>query len=190
MTTPIVDASTPVRVRFCPSPTGTPHVGLIRTALFNWAYARHTGGKLIGEGWDRDLLEPVTKWLVADFKRQLRTAPRAFRRLRRFTHEYSDAYRDVDVYLTSTLGAPTHRLGYMGPSLPGETQIARARRQIPTTWVQNAGGGPGISLPLGSDPDGLPLGIHFSADIGDEATLLELAFELEDAAPWQTLADR
>ena len=36
-----------VRVRFCPSPTGTPHVGLIRTALFNWAYARHTGGRLV-----------------------------------------------------------------------------------------------------------------------------------------------
>ncbi|WP_296665857.1 glutamate--tRNA ligase [Demequina sp.] len=36
-----------VRVRFCPSPTGTPHVGLIRTALFNWAYARHTGGQLV-----------------------------------------------------------------------------------------------------------------------------------------------
>ncbi len=36
-----------MRVRFCPSPTGTPHVGLVRTALFNWAYARHTGGKLI-----------------------------------------------------------------------------------------------------------------------------------------------
>ncbi|MDJ1371911.1 glutamate--tRNA ligase [Gulosibacter molinativorax] len=36
-----------IRVRFCPSPTGTPHVGLIRTALFNWAYAKHTGGKLV-----------------------------------------------------------------------------------------------------------------------------------------------
>jgi len=36
-----------VRVRFCPSPTGTPHVGLIRTALFNWAHARHTGGTMI-----------------------------------------------------------------------------------------------------------------------------------------------
>src|SRR5690625_7266202 len=36
-----------VRVRFCPSPTGTPHVGLIRTALFNWAYARRTGGTLV-----------------------------------------------------------------------------------------------------------------------------------------------
>lgn len=39
--------STPVRVRFCPSPTGTPHVGLVRTALFNWAYARHTGGTFV-----------------------------------------------------------------------------------------------------------------------------------------------
>ncbi|PJE19517.1 glutamate--tRNA ligase [Mycobacterium paragordonae] len=36
-----------VRVRFCPSPTGIPHVGMIRTALFNWAYARHTGGTFV-----------------------------------------------------------------------------------------------------------------------------------------------
>jgi glutamyl-tRNA synthetase len=36
-----------VRVRFCPSPTGTPHVGLIRTALFNWAHARHHGGTFV-----------------------------------------------------------------------------------------------------------------------------------------------
>lgn len=36
-----------VRVRFCPSPTGTPHVGLIRTALFNWAFARHHGGTFV-----------------------------------------------------------------------------------------------------------------------------------------------
>ncbi|MFM6967167.1 MAG: glutamate--tRNA ligase, partial [Rhodoluna sp.] len=36
-----------VVVRFCPSPTGTPHVGLVRTALFNWAYARHTGGSFL-----------------------------------------------------------------------------------------------------------------------------------------------
>jgi len=36
-----------VKVRFCPSPTGTPHVGLVRTALFNWAYARKTGGTFL-----------------------------------------------------------------------------------------------------------------------------------------------
>lgn len=36
-----------IKVRFCPSPTGTPHVGLVRTALFNWAYARRVGGKFV-----------------------------------------------------------------------------------------------------------------------------------------------
>ncbi len=33
---------TPVRVRFCPSPTGSPHVGFARTALYNWVFARHS----------------------------------------------------------------------------------------------------------------------------------------------------
>ncbi|MCH8026337.1 MAG: glutamate--tRNA ligase, partial [Chloroflexi bacterium] len=37
----------PVRVRFAPSPTGIPHVGSVRTALFNWLYARHTDGVFI-----------------------------------------------------------------------------------------------------------------------------------------------
>ncbi|HVD88194.1 MAG TPA: glutamate--tRNA ligase [Jatrophihabitantaceae bacterium] len=45
---------TAVRVRFCPSPTGNPHVGLIRTCLFNWAYARHTGGTFVFRVEDTD----------------------------------------------------------------------------------------------------------------------------------------
>jgi glutamyl-tRNA synthetase len=40
-------AGAPVRTRFCPSPTGLVHVGLIRTALFNWAHARHSGGTFV-----------------------------------------------------------------------------------------------------------------------------------------------
>ncbi|MCZ0986730.1 glutamate--tRNA ligase [Streptomyces diastatochromogenes] len=40
-------SGSPVRVRFCPSPTGNPHVGLVRTALFNWAFARHHQGTLV-----------------------------------------------------------------------------------------------------------------------------------------------
>lgn len=43
----MTESDNQVRVRFCPSPTGNPHVGMIRTALFNWAFARHTGGKLV-----------------------------------------------------------------------------------------------------------------------------------------------
>ena len=36
-----------VRVRFAPSPTGYLHIGGVRTALFNWLFARHEGGKFI-----------------------------------------------------------------------------------------------------------------------------------------------
>ena len=43
----MTSAADGVRVRFCPSPTGTTHVGLIRTCLFNWAYARHVGGTFV-----------------------------------------------------------------------------------------------------------------------------------------------
>lgn len=80
---PALDADTPVRVRFCPSPTGTPHVGLIRTALFNWAYARATGGKLIFRIEDTDakrdteesylqLLEGL-RWLGIDWDEGVET---------------------------------------------------------------------------------------------------------------------
>ena len=43
-----------VRVRFAPSPTGMPHIGNIRTALFNWLFARHNGGKFIVRVEDTD----------------------------------------------------------------------------------------------------------------------------------------
>lgn len=66
-----------MRVRFCPSPTGTPHVGLIRTALFNWAYARHTKGTLVFRIEDTDAardseesyhqLLDALKWLGIDW---------------------------------------------------------------------------------------------------------------------------
>ena len=41
------ETQTPARVRFAPSPTGYLHLGGLRTALFNWLYARHTGGQFI-----------------------------------------------------------------------------------------------------------------------------------------------
>jgi glutamyl-tRNA synthetase len=70
-------ASSGVRVRFCPSPTGSPHVGLARTALFNWAFARHHGGTFVFRIEDTDaardsqesyetLLE-VMRWLGFDW---------------------------------------------------------------------------------------------------------------------------
>ena len=49
----------PIRVRYAPSPTGFPHVGNIRTALFNWLWARHTGGKFIVRIEDTDVARTV-----------------------------------------------------------------------------------------------------------------------------------
>ncbi|MBM4448931.1 MAG: glutamate--tRNA ligase, partial [Chloroflexi bacterium] len=49
----------PVRVRFAPSPTGFPHVGNIRTALFNWLFARHSGGVFIVRIEDTDVARRV-----------------------------------------------------------------------------------------------------------------------------------
>ncbi|HEX3222623.1 MAG TPA: glutamate--tRNA ligase, partial [Nocardioides sp.] len=66
-----------VRVRFCPSPTGSPHVGLARTALFNWAFARHHQGTFVFRIEDTDaardsqesydLLLEVMRWLGFDW---------------------------------------------------------------------------------------------------------------------------
>ncbi|MFI7482951.1 glutamate--tRNA ligase [Kocuria sp. M1R5S2] len=91
-----------VRVRFCPSPTGTPHVGLIRTALFNWAHARHTGGTMVFRVEDTDsvrdseesyqqLLEAL-RWLGIDWDEGVETGgPHApYRQSQRL-----DVYRDV-----------------------------------------------------------------------------------------------
>ena len=49
-----------IRVRFAPSPTGDPHLGAMRTALFNWAFAKKNNGKFILriEDTDRNRLEP------------------------------------------------------------------------------------------------------------------------------------
>jgi len=49
----------PVRVRFAPSPTGIPHVGNLRTALFNWLFARHHGGSFILRIEDTDIVRKV-----------------------------------------------------------------------------------------------------------------------------------
>ncbi|MFN8194693.1 MAG: glutamate--tRNA ligase [Nocardioidaceae bacterium] len=91
-----------VRVRFCPSPTGSPHVGLARTALFNWAFARHHGGTFVFRIEDTDaardsqesydtLLE-VMRWLgfTWDEGPELGGPHAPYRQSERY-----DIYRDV-----------------------------------------------------------------------------------------------
>jgi len=92
----------PVRVRFCPSPTGNPHVGLVRTALFNWAFARHHKGTLVFRIEDTDVarnteesyqqLLDSMRWLGFDWDEGPQTGgPHAPYR----QSERMDIYRDV-----------------------------------------------------------------------------------------------
>ena len=55
---------------------------------------------------------------------------------------------------------------------------------MPFTPLQNATGQPGMSVPLYWNNEGLPIGVHFAARFGDEATLFRLAAQLEEARPW------
>ncbi len=57
--------SRPVKVRFAPSPTGDLHVGNIRTALFDWAYARHTGGSFLFRIEDTDTTRVTDEYINA-----------------------------------------------------------------------------------------------------------------------------
>ena len=70
-----------IRVRFAPSPTGKVHIGNIRAAIYNWLYARHTGGKFLLRVEDTDLerstpeaiavLMEAMKWLGLDWDEEV-----------------------------------------------------------------------------------------------------------------------
>jgi amidase len=91
-----------------------------------------------------------------------------------------------DAWLTTTLGAPPIALGTIDiEERDVMTAFAPIIDYVPFTALQNATGQPAISLPLHWSADGLPVGVMFSARLGDEATLLRLAGQLEQARPWK-----
>jgi amidase len=73
--------------------------------------------------------------------------------------------------------------------VPFDTAIERLQEFLPFTAPQNVSGSPALSLPAGMSANGLPLGVQLAAAHGNERVLLELAYELEAAAPWPTLGD-
>lgn len=133
----------------------------------------------------------------------------ALRHLQGASRRVAELFVDHDVLLTPTVAAPPPRHGELMPrgaealllraigrlragkllDLVGalESAAAKAYEYIPFTPVFNATGQPAMSVPLWWTPAGLPLGMHFVGRFADEATLLRLAAQLEEARPW---ADR
>ncbi len=94
-------------------------------------------------------------------------------------------HETYDCWLTPTLGSPPIRIGSVDRNQRDLTlAMGPIVEYVPFTPLQNATGQPAISLPMHWSGDGLPVGVMFTARIGDEATLIRLAAQLEQAQPW------
>lgn len=108
----------------------------------------------------------------------------AITRLRRLHRHTARFFRTYDAVLTPTLADEPPRVGYLDPTADYQQIIDRLVRWVAFTPLQNVTGEPAVSLPLAQSAAGLPVGMMLSAGIGQEARLLELAYELEQAQPW------
>ncbi len=131
-------------------------------------------------------VEPLT-WALTELGRSINGAQylRSVQELQVITRQIAAYFEGIDVLLTPTLGEPPAPLGTFD-SPPGEplTGLFRSADYVPFTPPFNVTGQPGISLPLHWNEAGLPVGVQFVGRFGDEETLLSLAGQLEQAAPW------
>lgn len=146
------------------------------------------GRQIIHPRFDKRKVEPFTKGLADRFGPRALDVPGAVRRLRRFKRRYEAAFADCDVLLTPTVATPPPLIGHLGPEVEFDVAIDRLLEFLPFTAVQNVSGAPAISLPVAMSASGLPIGVQCAAPVGQERTLLELAFELEGARGWPSLA--
>jgi amidase len=137
---------------------------------------------------DESLLEPFTlamAALAASLPAGSTSDARAA--LTQFGSEYDSWFAAYDVILSPVVLTPSVPIGHIAGDVPFDILVERISAFADYTPLQNASGAPAMSVPLGWTAAGLPVGAHFAARTGDERTLFELAYELEEAQPW---ADR
>ncbi|MGP4053655.1 amidase [Mycobacterium sp. 4D054] len=154
------------------------------------AFALVRGGRRsFGPTFDRSRLDNLSLGLEQHAARNLHRLPTAIARLARVRRVTSRLHASYDVVLMPTLADVPPRVGHLDPTAPYRQIIDRLVDWVAFTPLQNATGEPAISLPLAQSEDGLPVGMMFSAGVGEEARLLRLAFELEEAQPWRRIQD-
>ena len=134
----------------------------------------------------RDELEPFTWSLVDAYEaRGAEALAEARATFAGAVRAYLDATRGHDAVLTPTLAIEPWPVGYLSPLLPRDVLLPRIRRCVAYTPIQNLVGAPAMSVPLHVSERGLPIGMHLAAPRGDDALLLGLAYQLEEARPWK-----
>jgi len=133
-----------------------------------------------------ELLEPVTLGFYAIGKQMPGTAVAAANvTMQEVAVSVARFMGDFDVILSPVLAAPPAALGTYAMDNPDFAAWGAAiGAYTPFTGLFNATGQPSMSVPLGMSREGLPIGAMFSGRYGDEAGLLQLAGQLERAAPW------
>ena len=144
-------------------------------------------GPRLFAGLDVARLDALTVGLADHYRRQARDTVGAVRRLRRSKEVYARALRGFDAVLCPVLAHTTPRIGHLSPRQPFEELFPRLVDYVAFTPINNAAGSPALSLPMGATADGLPIGVQLMAAHGAERVLLELAYELEGAAPFRRL---
>ncbi|MGZ8177260.1 amidase [Williamsia sp. SKLECPSW1] len=149
------------------------------------------GRRIMSPDFEASELESLTTGLARRFQRNFWRTPAALWRLRASEAKYRGVFRDsgLDAMLSPTVAHTTPELGHLSPTNSFDVLFPRLVRWVAFTPLNNATGGPAVSLPVASTSTGLPLGIQLSADHGDEATLLELAYELEADSPFARIQD-
>ncbi|GGC59088.1 amidase [Hoyosella rhizosphaerae] len=140
-----------------------------------------------GRDFNREHLDSLTLGLAQHYWKQVHQTPAALYRLRKSVEDVRRSFEQWDVIVSPVVSHTTPPIGYLSPRHPFEELLERLTNYVAFTPVNNAAGNPGLSLPCGVTDEGLPIGVHFSAQHGDERTLLELAFELEQAHPWRRI---
>ena len=146
-----------------------------------------TAKQLLGpETKPEDVLEPWTLGLIEVAKSRGATpsAQRAAKVFAETTSTIEKVFQSTDVILSPVMTTPPYKIGWHDPRLDFKTLYQRILDDVGYTPLHNACGTPAMSVPLYWTPGGLPVGTQFAAWRGGEATLLELAYELEEARPW------
>ncbi|MFD0356508.1 amidase family protein, partial [Streptomyces sp. NPDC127110] len=148
-------------------------------------------GRTLGPDFDRNRMDPLSRGLRETYLENWRRTPGVLRRLGRTKEAYAAAFRGLDLVLTPVLAHTTPPIGHLNPAVPYPALIERILAYVAFTPVDNVVGTPSLSLPApAATPDGLPVGVMFSARPGGERTLLEIAFQLEAEHPFRRIQDR
>lgn len=155
-------------------------------------YFERYGKKVFGDVYEPEYLSGLTKGLSEHFRQNKAKTMASIVRLRNSFRQYRRMFKrsGLDMILTPTTAHVPPAIGYLSMTLPYEDLFDRIQNWACFTPYHNATGGPSISLPVQhyTEPD-LPMGMLLSANHGQEAMLLDIAYQLEAAKPFKKIWD-